>query len=128
MVTSNRFTMRDHLYSLPPPRSVAAVVTDTKYHASRVCEEWTSLVRARPKESLMIAAAAGCLVHRLPFCAIFNTAARSVASMLPAALGLAGAYKVVTHLTRKDAEWQSHQYAAPPPVPTPGSDEILAQG
>lgn len=96
--------------ALPPSNpptieeGVSALVDDVKHKALVRYEKCEERVRRSPAKAVLIAAAAGYCLHRLPVRSILATQVRLLGALAPPALFAFGTVKVFEYLQRKARE------------------------
>lgn len=96
----------DPFPSNPPTieEGFTALVDDVKHKAHVSFEQYEEHVRRSPAKAILIAAAAGYCLHRLPVRSILATQVRLLGALAPPALFAFGTVKVFEYLQRKARE------------------------
>lgn len=95
---------------------VNAMIADVKHQFSESYQHWENSVRRSPKKAMVVAVAAGYLLHRLPVGAILAANARLLVALAPPAVLAFGAAKMCEFL-QEQARSQAGGRTNPPPSP-----------
>jgi hypothetical protein len=99
---------------------VNALLFDVKQHFTETCQNWEGSVRRSPRKAMVVAVAAGYLLHRLPVGSILATNVRLLAALVPPVVLAFGAAKVCEFLQEQA---RSHPGGTPMPLAPMASEE-----
>jgi hypothetical protein len=88
-------------------QSLTALVDDVKHKAHVRYEKCEDCVRSSPTKAVMVAVAAGYLLHRLPVRSLLATQIRLLGALAPPALFAFGTVKIFEYVQRKARESSS---------------------
>lgn len=101
---------------------VNALVSDVKNQFSESCQQWEDSVRRSPRKAILVAVAAGYLLHRLPVRAIITAKVRLLVALAPPAVLAFGAAKMCEFLQEQA---RAHGRGGTPPPPSQAEESNL---